>query len=98
MIHSENYQALNTLKKKYKEKIQCVYLDPPFNTGNDFVFLDKFQDSTWLNIIDDRLEIAKHMISETGCVYLHLDHIAEHYGRILLDNHFGIANFKSKIT
>lgn len=84
LIYSENYQALNTLKNKYKEKIQCIYIDPPFNTGNDFVFLDKFQDSTWLNIINDRIDISKKLIKKEGSIYLHLDHISEHYGKILL--------------
>lgn len=98
LIHSENYQALNTLQEKYKEKVQCIYIDPPFNTGTDFIFLDKFQDSTWLNIINDRLELSKKIIKDDGVLYLHLDHIAEHYGKQLLDKVFHEDNFKAKIT
>lgn len=98
LIHSENYQALNTLQEKYKEKVQCIYIDPPFNTGTDFIFLDKFQDSTWLNIINDRLELSKKLIKDDGALYLHLDHIAEHYGKQLLDKVFHEDNFKAKIT
>jgi adenine specific DNA methylase Mod len=98
LIHSENYQALNTLLPKYKEKVQCIYIDPPYNTGTDFIFLDKFQDSTWLNIINDRLEISKKFLKDDGVLYLHLDHIAEHYGRQILDKVFDNNAFKAKIT
>lgn len=98
LIHSENYQALNTIKTRYKQQIQTIYIDPPFNTGTDFIFLDKFQDSTWLNIIDERLCLAQKFLCEGGSLYMELDHIAEHYGKILLDNHFGTCNYMGKIT
>jgi adenine specific DNA methylase Mod len=98
LIKSENYQALNTILPKFKEKAQVIYLDPPFNTGNDFIFLDNFQDSTWLSLINDRLEYSKALLGEKGNLYLHLDHLAEHYSKILLDKVFGPENFKAKIT
>lgn len=98
LIHSENYQALNTIKTRYNKQIQAIYIDPPFNTGTDFIFLDKFQDSTWLNIMDERLCLAQKFLCEGGSLYMELDHIAEHYGKILLDNHFGTWNYMGKIT
>ncbi len=98
LIKSENYQALNTILPKFKEKAQTIYLDPPFNTGNDFIFLDNFQDSTWLSLMNDRLEFSKIFLNEKGNLYLHLDHLAEHYSKILLDKVFGSENFKAKIT
>ncbi len=98
LIKSENYQALNTILPKFKEKAQAIYLDPPFNTGNDFIFLDSFQDSTWLSLMNDRLEYSKALLNEKGNLYLHLDHFAEHYSKILLDKVFGSENFKAKIT
>lgn len=98
LIKSENYQALNTILPKFKEKAQAIYLDPPFNTGNDFIFLDNFQDSTWLSLMNDRLEYSKALLGEEGNLYLHLDHLAEHYSKILLDKVFGPENFKAKIT
>jgi len=98
LIKSENYQALNTILPKFKEKAQAIYLDPPFNTGNDFIFLDNFQDSTWLSLMNDRLESSKALLGEKGNLYLHLDHFAEHYSKILLDKVFGPENFKAKIT
>jgi adenine-specific DNA-methyltransferase len=98
LIKSENYQALNTILPKFKEKAQAIYLDPPFNTGNDFIFLDNFQDSTWLSLMNDRLEYSKALLGKKGNLYLHLDHLAEHYSKILLDKVFGPENFKAKIT
>lgn len=98
LIKSENYQALNTILQKFKEKAQTIYLDPPFNTGNDFIFLDNFQDSTWLSLINDRLNYSKMFLNEKGNIYLHLDHLAEHYSKILLDKTFGPDNFRAKIT
>jgi adenine-specific DNA-methyltransferase len=98
LIKSENYQALNTILPKFKEKVQIIYIDPPFNTGKDFIFIDNFQDSSWLALMENRLGLAKELLSKEGNFYLHLDHIAEHYGRILLDNNFKEENFKAKIT
>ncbi|MCJ7631618.1 site-specific DNA-methyltransferase, partial [Candidatus Bathyarchaeota archaeon] len=98
LIKSENYQALNTILPKFTEKAQTIYIDPPFNTGNDFIFLDSFQDSTWLSLMNDRLEFSKKFLNEKGNLYLHLDHFAEHYSKILLDEVFGPENFKAKIT
>ncbi len=98
LIHSENYQAINTIIGKWKEKIRLVYLDPPFNTGNDFIFLDNFQVSSWLTMMKNRLGLVYSILNSSGNLYLHLDHISEHYGRILLDSIFGESNFRAKIT
>jgi len=97
LIKSENYQALNTILPKFKEKVQTIYIDPPFNTGNDFIFIDNFQDSSWLTLMENRIEKSIDILSKKGNYYLHLDHIAEHYGKILLDNNFKEENFRAKI-
>ena len=98
LIKSENYQALNTILPKFREKVQTIYIDPPFNTGEDFIFLDKFQNSTWLALMEDRLALSKYFLKGDGSLYLHLDHVAEHFGKILLDDKFGEENFRAKIT
>lgn len=60
LIKSENWQALNLIAEKYKEKIKCIYIDPPYNTGSDeFIYKDKYQHSCWLSMIYDRLVLAK---------------------------------------
>lgn len=98
LIKSENYQALNSILPRFKNNIDLIYIDPPFNTGSDFAYIDKFQDSTWLTLMNNRLEIAKDLLSEKGSFYLHLDHNADYYGRILLNDVFGKENFRNEIV
>ncbi|WQS59996.1 site-specific DNA-methyltransferase [Helicobacter pylori] len=97
LIKSENYQALNSLKNRYKEKIDCIYIDPPFNTGSDFAYIDRFQDSTWLSLMHNRLQLAYDFLSSQGSFYLHLDNNANYLGRILLNDIFGKENFRNEI-
>jgi len=98
LIKSENYQALNTILPKFKEKVQTIYIDPPFNTGEDFDYIDKFQDSSWLTLMENRIEKSKKFLEKNGSFYLHLDSNADYYGKILLDSIFGKDNFRVKIT
>lgn len=88
LIHSDNWQALNTIKNKYNKKIDFCYIDPPFNTGSDFIYKDGYQDTTWLTLMENRLSIAKQFLSEEGSFYLHLDENANYFGRILLNKVF----------
>jgi DNA modification methylase len=94
LIKSENYQALNTILPKFKEQVQTIYIDPPFNTGEDFIFIDNFQDSSWLALMENRLKIAKELLSKQGSFYLHLDEISDYRGRELLNN---LLNFEREI-
>jgi adenine-specific DNA-methyltransferase len=97
LIKSENFQALNTLKPKYKGEIQTIYIDPPFNTGDDFDYIDRFQDSTWLSIMEDRLELGHNYLKKEGSIYLHLDYRANYYGRLLLNKIFTKENLLNEI-
>ncbi len=97
LIKSENWQALNLLLGKYKEKVQTIYIDPPFNTGKDFLFKDKYQDSSWLALMSNRLELAKNILNPYGSIFLHLDWNADYLGRFLLDKIFGEDNFLNEI-
>ena len=97
LIKSDNFQALNTLMPKYQGKIDLIYIDPPFNTGSDFEYKDRFQDSTWLTLMENRLELSKDFLSDKGSFYLHLDYNANYLGRNLLDNTFGKDNFINEI-
>ncbi|WP_187887377.1 site-specific DNA-methyltransferase [Helicobacter pylori] len=97
LIKSENYQALNSLKNRYKEAIDCIYIDPPFNTGSDFAYIDRFQDSTWLSLMHNRLQLAYDFLSHQGSFYLHLDNNANYLGRMLLNDIFGKENFRNEI-
>lgn len=97
LIKSDNFQALNTLMPKYQGKIDLIYIDPPFNTGSDFEYKDKFQDSTWLSLMENRLELAKNLLSDKGSFYLHLDENADYKGRLLIEHFFDFLECK-KIT
>ena len=97
LIKADNFQALNTILPKYQNKIDLIYIDPPFNTGSDFEYKDKFQDSTWLTLMENRLELAKKLLSDRGSFYLHLDEKADYFGKILLDKIFDSTECK-KIT
>ena len=98
LIKSDNFQALNTLLPKYQNKVDLIYIDPPFNTGSDFEYKDKFQDSTWLTLMENRLELAREFLSDRGSFYLHLDHNANYRGRELLNTIFGEENFRNEIV
>lgn len=98
LIHSENYQALNTIKTKFQSKLDLVYIDPPFNTGDDFDYIDNYQDSSWLTIMYDRLLLTNILLKPDGNFYLHLDENANHLGRIISDKVFGKESFKREIV
>ncbi|EOH9711227.1 site-specific DNA-methyltransferase [Campylobacter jejuni] len=98
LVKADNFQALNSLMPKYQGKIDLIYIDPPFNTGSDFDYKDKFQDSTWLSLMHNRLESAKEFLSDKGSFYLHLDHNANYRGRELLNEVFGEENFVNEIV
>ncbi|SFJ90665.1 adenine-specific DNA-methyltransferase [Desulfomicrobium apsheronum] len=76
LIHSENFQALNILQKRYKDKIKCAYIDPPYNTGGDgFAYKDSYKHSSWLSLIKDRAILASYMLSQDGFSVVSIDDI-----------------------
>jgi adenine-specific DNA-methyltransferase len=98
LIKSDNFQALNTLLPKYKEQVQTIYIDPPFNTGDDFEYIDRFQNSSWLTLMDNRFELVSNVLKDSGSLFLHLDRNADYYGRHLLNKNLSDDNFKAEIT
>lgn len=90
LVKSDNWQALNTLDNKFSNRINLVYTDPPFNTSDttEFMYKDKFQESTWLTFMGDRVKQINNILSKKGSFYLHLDSNSNHYGRILLNQLF----------
>lgn len=88
LIKSENYQALNTILLKFKEKVQTIYIDPPFNTGKDFPYVDRFQDSSWLSLMKDRINLSLDLLKKESSYLLHLDENANHLGKILIEDIF----------
>jgi len=92
LVHGENFQALNLLLEKYREKVTCVYIDPPFNTGADFLYKDMFRNSTWLALIAGRIRASLPLFSADGNYFVHLDYNAMHYGKLTLLDIFSELN------
>lgn len=99
LIKSENWQALNTILPKFKEKVKLIYIDPPFNTGsNEFtMYINRFLDSAWITMMENRLRLAKEILKDTGSIYVRIDYHGNHYVRFLMDDIFGKENFRNEI-
>ena len=99
LINSENYQALNTLQNKYKEKVQCVYIDPPYNTKeDDFLYKDGFKHSSWLSMMSNRILAMKPMVQDNGRFFCSIDDRENSKLLELLYNHLGRENYLNSIT
>lgn len=99
LIHGDNLLALKALENDYSGKIQCIYVDPPFNTGQAFDFYDDdLEHSIWLDLIYKRIKILYGLLKEDGLFWIHLDDVEVHYCKIMLDEIFNRSNFVSHIT
>lgn len=98
IIKGNNLLALHSLKKEFAGKVKLIYIDPPYNTGNDsFRYNDSFNRSSWLTFMKNRLSIAKKMLHKNGVIFIHLDYNAVHYCKLLMDEIFGEYNFINEI-
>lgn len=98
IIKGNNLLALHTLKEKYAGKVKMIYIDPPYNTGGDsFLYNDRFNHSTWLAFIKNRLEIAYDLLSVDGSIWINIDDDEQAYLKVLCDNIFGRENFINNI-
>ncbi|WP_139533851.1 site-specific DNA-methyltransferase [Helicobacter pylori] len=98
LIKGNNLIALHSLKKKFAKKVKCIYIDPPYNTGNDsFNYNDNFNHSSWLVFMKNRLEAAREFLSDDGSIYINLDYNEVHYCKVLMDEIFKRENFRSEI-
>jgi len=98
LIHSENYQALNTILPKFNEKVQTIYIDPPYNTGSDeFIYNDKFQHSSWLTMMENRLRLAKDLLRNEGVIFVSIDDREQENLKSLMKQIFGNDKFLAQI-
>ncbi len=98
LIKGNNLIALHSLKKKFAKQVKCIYIDPPYNTGNDsFNYNDNFNHSSWLVFMKNRLEAAREFLSDDGSIYISLDYNEVHYCKVLMDEIFKRENFRSEI-
>lgn len=98
IIKGNNLIALHSLKARYAGKVKLIYIDPPYNTGNDsFKYNDRFNRSTWLTFMKNRLEVARDLLSEDGVIFISCDDGESHYLKVLADDIFTTYNFISNI-
>nr|WP_307926150.1 site-specific DNA-methyltransferase [Mycoplasmopsis bovis] len=98
IIKGNNLIALASLLKRYEGKVKCIYIDPPYNTGNDsFNYNDKFNHSSWLVFMKNRLELAKRLLRDDGVIWVSLDDNQAHYCKIIMDEIFGSSNFVNDV-
>lgn len=89
IIKGNNLIALHSLKKKYAGQVKLIYIDPPYNTGNDsFKYNDNFNHSTWLTFMKNRLEIAREFLSDEGVIFVQCDDNEQAYLKVLMDEVF----------
>jgi adenine specific DNA methylase Mod len=100
LIKSENYQALNTILPKFKEKFQTIYIDPPFNKEQEADYLYKvgYKDSTWATMLENRLRLAKDLMNERGSIFVRCDYNGNWIVRPLMDEIFGKDNFRNEMV
>lgn len=98
IIKGNNLLALYSLKERFTGKIKMIYIDPPYNTGGDsFKYNDRFNHSTWLTFMKNRLEVAKELLSENGSIWINIDDDESHYLKVLSDSVFNRNNFIGNI-
>lgn len=98
LIHGDNLLALKALEQDYAGQIKCIYIDPPYNTGNAFEHYDDgVEHSIWLSLMRERLEILKNLLSQDGSIWISIDADESHYLKVLCDEIFGRPNFIDEV-
>lgn len=99
LIHSENYQALKTIKTKYFNRVQTLYTDPPFNleSSDQFDYRTNYKDASWLNLVENRLEQVRPLLNSTSNIFTRCDYNGTPILRHVLNKVFGEDNFRNEI-
>lgn len=100
LIHSENFQALNLLHERYREQVKCIYIDPPYNTGNDgFAYKDSYKSSSWLSMIHGPIPLVEGVTSPDDAFFaMSIDKRQLFEGKSLLDFSFTKFSFVNAIV
>lgn len=89
LINSDNYQALQLLQERYRNQLQCVYIDPPYNTSSsEIMYKNSYKHSTWLSLIQDRTLLGKKLLSKGGVQCTAIDDVEEGRLKLLLEDVF----------
>jgi adenine-specific DNA-methyltransferase len=99
IIKGNNLLALSSLLRRYEGKVKLIYIDPPYNTGNDsFGYNDRFNHSSWLTFIKNRLELAQRLLKPEGFIVVQTDDSEQAYLKVLLDEIFGMENYINTVS
>lgn len=89
LIKSENYQALNTILPKWKGKVQCIYIDPPYNTtASEIDYVNRYKHSTWITLVENRLRLAEKFLQGSGLLCVTIDDVEVAHLKTLLSEVF----------
>lgn len=98
LIHGDNLLALKALEQDYAGKVKCIYIDPPYNTGNAFEHYDDgVEHSLWLSLMNARFKLLYKLLSNDGTIWITLDDNEIHYCKVMCDEIFGRQNFISNV-
>jgi adenine-specific DNA-methyltransferase len=99
LIYGDNLLALKSLEQEYTGKVRCIYIDPPYNTGNAFEHYDDgIEHSLWLGLMRDRITLLWELLSEDGSLWITLDDNELHYCKIMCDEICGRSQFLTSIV
>lgn len=106
LIEGDNYHSLAVLNFTHQNKVDVIYIDPPYNTGNkDFIYNDKlvdkedpFRHSKWLSFMEKRLVLAQKLLKNTGVIFISIDDNEQAQLKLLCDEIFGEENFFAQLT
>lgn len=98
LIHGDNLLALKALEQDFAGKVKCIYIDPPYNTGNAFEHYDDgLEHSQWLNLMKPRIELLRTLLSDDGSIWISIDDDESHYLKVMCDEVFGRINFVANV-
>ena len=100
IVQGDNLEILKSLLPFYRGQVQCIYIDPPYNTGTAFEhYNDNFPHSDWLNMMYPRLELLRDFLSDNGAIFISVNFRDEyHFLRIICDDVFDRKNYVGTLT
>ena len=99
LIHGDNLLALKAIEQQFTGKVKCIYIDPPYNTGNAFDHYDDgLEHSIWLGLMRERLELLNRLLMKEGSIWINLDDAEAHYCKVMCDEVFGRQNFVADVA
>lgn len=99
LVQADSFHAINLLTRRYAGRVACIYIDPPYNTGNDeFIYRDSYPHSSWLAMIENRLAPAANLLTDEGVVWVSIDDNEQHRLTLTLSSVFGEQNWVANVV